>query len=118
MADRQTIGKQGEQAAAQYLSGAGYQIVATNWRCKAGEIDIVARQGETLVFVEVRSRLKPEDAFASVQHSKQVKMIRAAQLYLAETEQEEAAWRIDVIAVGRGRDGKPQIEHVEDALDW
>jgi putative endonuclease len=118
MADRQMKGKQAEQAAADYLRGAGYAIVVTNWRCKGGEIDIVARQGETLVFVEVRSRFTTDDAFASVQSSKQVKMLRAAHEYLAEMKQEEAAWRIDVIAVGRGRDGRPQIEHVEDALDW
>jgi putative endonuclease len=118
MKDRLAKGKQAEKAAAEYLSSAGYQIVATNWRCKGGEIDIVAQHGETLVFVEVRSRFRTEDAFASVQSSKQVKMLRAAHEYLAETGQEEAAWRIDVIAVGHGHDGKPQIEHVEDALDW
>lgn len=116
MIDRTTKGKQAEQAAADYLRGAGYEIIVTNWRCKGGEIDIVARHGETLVFVEVRSRFTTEDAFASVQNSKQVKMLRAAHEYLAEMGQEDTPWRIDVIAVGRG--GKPQIEHVEDALDW
>jgi putative endonuclease len=118
MGNRLEKGKQGEQAAAAYLKAAGYQIVTTNWRCKAGEIDVIARQGEMLVFVEVRSRTTTEDAFASIEARKRVKLLRAVYLYLAETAQEETAWRVDAIAVGRAADGTVKLDHVEDALDW
>jgi putative endonuclease len=116
MADRKTKGNHAEQIAADYLKAFGYQIVNVNWRCARGEIDIIARQGETLVFVEVRSRLTIDAALESVNARKQGKLQRLAYLYLEETRQEHVDWRIDVVAVSGGRE--PKIEHVENALDW
>lgn len=97
----------------------GYDIVSTNWRCRGGEIDIIARHGSTLVFVEVRARTADDTAaaFESVGERKQARMLTAAQHYLAEHAPDDVAWRIDLIAVAL-RASTPLIEHVENALDW
>jgi putative endonuclease len=115
-----TTGQKGETLAAAYLRQRGYEIVGTNWRCSRGEIDIIARAGETLVFVEVRTRHADTtaEAFESVSVRKQNRMQVAVHLYLAEHELENVTWRIDVIAIALPRVGKPLIEQVEDALDW
>lgn len=116
----QQLGRRGEALAAAYLQGRGYTIVTTNWRWAQGELDIVARQGETVVFVEVRARhaSTTETAFASINPRKQARMHSAVQAYLSAHTLDDALWRIDVIAVAVPRTGQPIIEHVEDALDW
>ncbi len=116
----QQTGKYGEQLAAQYLESQGYTILATNWRCKQGEIDIIAQLNERLVFVEVRTRhaTSTETAFASVDKNKQDKMQHTALTYLVEHELEDSPWRIDVIAIALHHYGTPLIEHAEDALGW
>lgn len=117
---KRAFGQSGESIAAEYLKGRGCVVVEVNWRCPQGEIDIIARDGETLLFVEVRSRhaASTEPALESITTRKQAKMISAAQLYLARHKLESAAWRIDVIAVAIPKTGAPIIEHVENALDW
>jgi len=117
---RQATGRQGEQAAAAYLQRQGYVIVQTNWRCSAGEIDIVAQQGDEWVFVEVRSRRRAstEAAFESISARKRERMICAVYAYLAAFDvPADAGWRVDVIAVALQPAGAT-IEHVENALDW
>ncbi len=121
MAAKKTdTGKQGEQLAAAYLQGQGYQIVARNWRCKYGEVDLIARKDAVLVFVEVRTRhaATTEAAFASIQQQKQAKMRAAALAYLHNNDLQEQAWRIDVMGIALRHNGTAQIDHVEDALDW
>jgi putative endonuclease len=115
-----TTGQKGEAMAAAHLQQRGYQIVGVNWRCTRGEIDIIARTGETLVFVEVRTRHADSTAaaFESINERKQNRMQNAVHMYLSEHNLEDAAWRIDVIAVALPQYGKPLIEQVEDALDW
>jgi putative endonuclease len=115
-----TTGQKGEMLAAAFLRQRGYEIIDSNWRCTRGEIDIIARLGEMLVFVEVRTRHADgtAEAFESVNSRKQSRMQNAVHLYLAEHELENSAWRIDVIAIALPRSGKPLIEQVEDALDW
>ena len=119
-ASRQTTGKRGEQAAASYLQRQGYVIERMNWRCPVGEIDIVALQGEELVFVEVRSRhaASTESAFESVSARKRERMIRAVYAYLeAFSVPADVAWRVDIIAVALRAAGST-ITHVENALEW
>lgn len=118
MTHTQRIGRQGEALARRYLEARGYQILATNWHCAHGELDIVARLAGSLVFVEVRTRRQrqTEDAFASITTRKRQRLLAAVQTWLAEHKQEEADWRLDVIAVALG--GCTGIDHVEDALDW
>lgn len=119
MKTRQATGQRGEHLARAYLHERGYTIVTTNWHCSQGEIDIIARSGETWVFVEVRTRHAATTAAAleSIGSRKQQRMVAAAQRYLAE-HQLDASWRVDVIAVALPEAGLPVIEHYEDALDW
>lgn len=115
-----SLGQRGEHLAARHLESRGYHIVAVNWRCPQGELDIIARQGEVLVFVEVRARRAPltETAFESINARKRTRIGRAAHAYLALHCLEDTPWRIDVIAVALPPSGHPVIEHVEDALNW
>lgn len=80
-----TAGSRAEEIAARFLEARGLSIVARNWRCRCGEIDLVARDQETLVFVEVRLRRRSEfgGAAASITARKQARIAAAAQLYLA-----------------------------------
>ncbi len=114
------LGQRGELLAEAYLRAKGYAIVEMNWRCLLGEIDVVARDGETLVFVEVRSRRAGDTApaFESIGPRKQTRMVAAAYEYLAAHKLDEAEWRIDVVAVAIQRGRQPLVEHVENALDW
>lgn len=97
-------GVEAEQAAADYLAARGLRLVARNWRCKGGEIDLVMRDGTTLVFVEVRARggMGFGGAAASITAAKQARVILAARHYLA-TKGVDAPCRFDVVLVQNGR---------------
>ena len=105
---RQSLGKAGEQLAAEKLVSLGYEIVARNYRCSAGEIDIVARHAQVWVFVEVRSRRGtkfglPED---SITLRKQAHMIAAAEHYLDANSLHLVPWRLDIVAIEFSLRGK------------
>lgn len=105
---KQKLGQRGEEIAISYLRQQGYTILARNWRCPVGELDIVAREGDMLAFVEVRTRRgsrfgTPEE---SITLPKQAKLIEVAQTYLQEAGLQDVAWRIDVIAIEAGRRGE------------
>lgn len=116
---RKETGQRGEALARDYLLQRGYTILAQNWRCPAGEIDLVAQQVHTLVFVEVRTRHSdrlgsPEE---SVSPAKQAKLIELAYTYLAQTDCPDSPWRIDVIAILLNpRDGVVRFNHIESAV--
>ncbi len=115
MPTRLALGKRGEQLAADYLKRHGYLLVDANWRRVGGEFDLIARQGETLVFVEVRTRREGlEAAFASISPRKRSVLERLAYRYLHEHDL-DVEWRIDVIAIATD---PLKIEHIENALDW
>ena len=78
-------GKEAEERAAAYLQSQGLAIAARNWRCRGGEIDLVCRQGNVLVFVEVRARRRMDygGAAASIDAGKRRRLIHAAGNYLA-----------------------------------
>jgi len=117
MTTRKNLGNSGEAAAAAYLKERGYAVLATNWRSPLGEFDLIAQQGEILVFVEVRTRSGGiEAAMESISPRKRAILERLAYLYLNE-HAIDADWRIDVIAITHEQ-GKPIIEHAENALDW
>jgi putative endonuclease len=105
-------GAQAEARAAAYLSGRGYQILERNFTCKAGELDIVARQGDTVVFVEVKSR--SSTAFGLPQEhvtaAKRAKLLRAAGFY-AKVRGLDCPLRFDVVA-----EGPEGLTHLEDAF--
>ena len=106
MKPRQT-GQLGERIAAEHLRRQGYSIVATNVRTREGELDIIAKDGETLVFVEVRARRgtglgTPEE---SVDQRKREKLTMLAEAYLQSLAEQPADCRIDVVAVELGPGG-------------
>lgn len=116
MKHNQRIGKWGEEAVAAYLMERGYAIVARNARTPYGEIDIVVRQADVTIFVEVKTRTSnkmglPEE---SVNLRKQAHMLACAEHYAAENAIDH--WQIDVISV-EGKVGlEPKITHFENAI--
>ena len=121
---RKILGRIGEERAAVYLTHKGYSVLARNWRIRAGELDIVARDGQWLVFVEVRTRRAPSDAglpFAgtgeeSVTRRKQQQLVSLAAAYLFEKPW-PGPWRIDVIALDVREDGSvARLNHLQDAV--
>ena len=98
---RSRIGRSAEIAAAAELGRRGYRIIASNYRCRYGEIDLIANEGDSLVFVEVRC--KRNNGFGtpaeSITPAKQKKLIITAQHYLSESGSEDVACRFDVVEV-------------------
>ncbi|MDE2844754.1 MAG: YraN family protein [Chloroflexota bacterium] len=120
---RVRLGRQGEELAAGFLRSEGCGIVASNYRCPWGEIDLVAWDGEELAFVEVRTR--SSDKFGTPQESitrrKADHLTAAAQHFLQnhypENDGEELPWRIDLVSIRLpGGRGSPQIDHVKYAV--
>jgi len=117
---RQKLGRQGEQIAAVYLQRHGYIIVEHNWRCPLGEVDIVARDGNCWVFVEVRAWRPgqygtPE---ASITPRKQAKMLEVAQSYLQTTGLDDVNWRIDVVAIEMDDAAQvKRLNHIRNAVE-
>jgi putative endonuclease len=95
------IGASGEDRAADALHRRGYRIIERNYRCKMGELDIIAREGPTLVFVEVRSRRSGEfgSALDAVGWRKQNKVSRVAAYYIAVRRPRFDTARFDVVAI-------------------
>jgi len=117
--DNKLLGKKGENAAANHLSGKGYTILGRNVRTPSGELDLVAQAGEFLVFVEVKARRGrshglPEEA---ITQRKKKHLLESAQYYLQETGRMDQSWRIDVVAIEYGRTGAlERIEVFENAV--
>jgi putative endonuclease len=116
---KQALGRWGEAQAAEYLGQRGYLVLERNARTAYGEIDLIARQGTVLVFVEVKTR--STSAFglpeASVTPRKQAHLLAAAQAYLQAHPDLEGDWRVDVIAIQRRPSSQaPEIAHFENAL--
>ena len=116
--DRRGLGRRGEELAARQLAAKGYQIVEQNWRCEAGELDLVAREGECLVLIEVRARRgrsmgSPEE---SITMAKQARLIALGEAYVQEHDW-AGHWRIDVVAIEMDRRGRLlRVDHYENAV--
>lgn len=95
------LGRRGEEAAARFLDRRGYEIVERNWSCAAGEADIVARDGEALVFVEVKTRSSTEKGFPAeaVDAAKRNRYERIAALFLKGYDVVDVQVRFDVISL-------------------
>jgi putative endonuclease len=117
---RKLLGDLGERIAAAHLESKGYRIIDRNFDAREGELDLVAVDGDEVVFVEVRTRKGSAagQAERSVNPRKSAKVIRAARRYVdSHPDLDDHPLRIDVIAVELTRDGKLQhVEHYEDAL--
>ncbi|MFC4242778.1 YraN family protein [Gryllotalpicola reticulitermitis] len=113
MAEKDIIGRSGEQLAARFLEAGGYRIIDRNWRGRRGELDIVAEQGGTTVFVEVKTRstLRFGHPFEAVTPRKLRALRRLAGEWCAAGEA-LGRIRLDVIAVIGGLDGPARIEHL------
>lgn len=107
----------GEDAAAAHLQGQGMEVVARNWRVKMGEIDIVARERDTLVFVEVKSRASCDwaDPALSVGYDKQKRLRRLAAAYLVLERPGFEGCRFDVISYVDDA-ASPRLDHIIDAF--
>ena len=116
LAQHNDLGKDGERLARQLLESKGYQILEENWRESRAEVDLVAMDGEILVFVEVKSRSNlsfgPPEAFVTARKKKM--LAHAASAYMEKIGHE---WeiRFDIVAVAFAG-GSPAIEHFEDAF--
>ena len=111
------IGREGEEAARQYLEGLGYRVLHINWRYGHYELDIVARLPDLLVVVEVKTRdrhriLEPEDA---VDAAKIRRTVAAADAYV-QTFDIDLPVRFDILSLIKRSDGSYRIEHIEDAF--
>lgn len=117
--DKQIIGQRGENQARRHLEAKQYRFVTANWKCKAGEIDLVMEAPDkTLVFVEVRTRRPTQFGlgYETVAWQKQKKLIRAAKWYM----QKARYWgdaRFDVVSIVDDGSETPEIEHIEYAFD-
>ena len=116
---RQALGRRGEAAARTHLERRGVRIVVENFTCPAGEIDLVGRTRDTLIFIEVKTR--KSRAFGppqlAVHRRKQRQIVRTAEWYLAEQRMSDVACRFDVVAVtfSEGEEA-PRIDWVQDAF--
>jgi len=115
---RKTLGERGEALAVRYLRKKGYKILERNYRCRWGEIDLVASDKGSLVFIEIKTRAstdfgQPQEA---VGFSKQKKLILSAKAYMVERHvDEETNARFDVVAVHLGQ-SDPWIDVIKDAF--
>jgi putative endonuclease len=116
---RRDTGIKGEKLACDFLGRNGYHVLETNYRCPGGEIDIVARQQDTLVFIEVRTKTsrwfgRPEE---SITPAKQARLRAVAAHYGQSHDNLPEARRIDVVAIEMNRDGRvTRIELIENAV--
>jgi putative endonuclease len=103
--------------AAEFLARRGYRLLTANWRTRFGELDLIAREGDTLVFVEVRTRSGTSlgTAAESVGPAKQRQLRLMAEQYL-QRHAPDASARIDVVTVFLPASGAPRIEHIVGAV--
>jgi putative endonuclease len=115
---KKELGKKGEDLALRYLKKNGYRIFERNYVCKLGEVDIVAKEKDTLAFIEVKTRTST--AFGppqlAVNAAKQMQLSKVAQYFLKEKCLEDVKARFDVVAIVLGPRG-PEIELIRDAFD-
>ncbi|MGP8153967.1 MAG: YraN family protein [Smithella sp.] len=118
-ASKINTGKQGEKIAADFLKKNGYRIIEKNFRCVLGEIDIIAREKDELVFIEVKTRKSGELGYPeqAVGTKKQKKMSQLALWYLQKKNTTDAQARFDVVAITISASGK-EIKLIKNAFDF
>lgn len=114
-----SFGSRGEELAATFLLKSGLNIIEQNFRCKGGEVDIVAKDGDTLVFVEVKTRktLNYGVPQLAVTPFKQRQISKAALTWLARNRKMNHSARFDVIAILMEGDSRFSIEHIKNAFE-
>ena len=116
--ERQVLGAEGERAAEKFLRRQRYSILERNYRRRAGEVDLIALDGHTVVFIEVKTRTQPGfgSPFEAVDRRKQRQIQRAAQYYLAENRLHDRDARFDVVGVWWDA-GQVRCELVKNAFE-
>ena len=116
----QKLGPLGEKVGAKYLKRLGYRILQRNYRCSIGEIDLIAADGDTLVFVEVKTRSNSTaaDPEAAVNFYKRRKITGVAKTFIAQMRAENLPARFDVLSIiiSDQPRSRPEIEHFVDAF--
>jgi putative endonuclease len=116
----QKVGKQAEEFAADYLQERGFRIIDRNWRCRWGELDLIAREGEQMVFIEVKARSthdfgSPEE---SLTRSKKGRLLKTAWQYLETVGKLDSEWRFDLIAIDLNAEGENHfINHYQHVIE-
>ncbi|MDO9397009.1 MAG: YraN family protein [Herbiconiux sp.] len=115
MKAKDELGHRGEDRAAAYLAESGFRVVARNWRCPVGEIDIVAHDGPVLVVVEVKTRTSDAygHPFESITPAKLRRLHLLAAAWVAEREPRRPEVRVDVIGIVWPRYGEPSVQHLK-----
>lgn len=117
---RHDLGRHGEDLAARYLEKQGYRIIARRERVLRGDLDLIALDDRTVVFVEVRTRSDTQHGHPAetIDGRKQRRIATLANAYIRRRRLEDCRVRIDVVTVTlTGDDGKPEIEHYQDAFE-
>ena len=120
MAYRQRIGRWGEEIAQRYLVEKGLLPVATNLRTRYGEIDLVMKDNNAIVFVEVKTRTNREFGLpeVSITRQKSLHLVQSAEYLMQQNPDWGENWRIDVLAIsGRPNDPAPEIQWFENAVE-
>ena len=112
---RRALGEYGERLAERYLTDHGMAVVDRNWRCARGELDLVLRDGDWLVFCEVKTRRTARfgSPVEAVHPRKAARLRRLASAWLQEHQERPARIRIDVIGILRPAEGKAVLRHVQ-----
>ena len=112
-------GVPGESLACRHLEDHGFVILARNYRCRSGEVDVIARHGEVTVFVEVKERHGASHGAGcdSVTFGKRRRIVRAARLYAASHRLDDTPLRFDVVSIDWSTAGRPMIRHDQGAFD-
>jgi len=115
---KDAVGRYGEQVAARALVDAGMTVLARNWRCDAGEIDIVARDGDALVVCEVKTRSSTRfgTPFEAITREKAARLRRLATRWLAESGMHPPEVRFDVVGVTRSARGAAEVVHLRGVI--
>jgi putative endonuclease len=115
---KQSLGSEGEALAAEFLRKKGYRIIAKNYKTSIGEIDIIAKDGDTFVFLEVKTRTNETFGypFEAVNGHKRRKIKNVALLFLKRMKEEVPA-RFDVLSISSTGDGRQEITHIKDAFE-
>jgi len=115
---RINLGKRGEELAATYLKQKGFQIITRNYRQKTGEVDIIAKENNILVFIEVKTRssLLFGQPFEAVTEKKQTQLNRIALDYMTRNRIKNQAARFDVVSILIEKNKEPQIEHLQNCF--
>lgn len=115
---KKELGEKGEEIALRFLKKNGYRILLKNYVCKMGEVDLIAREKDTFVFIEVKTRRSTTfgPPQLAVNSSKQMQLSKVALHFLKEKKLEEAKARFDVVAILLGSKGE-EIELIKDAFE-